>query len=240
MQVGASSRCSSQLRDWNLHVLCLLYWQAGFFTLVPTGKPHCIRYIAKLTHFPENILLRTTPSIFLELLWSGMRKGFTVWFWITMHGWQSRYWPGPLSSGGSAGLGDSPVFKVGSLSWLCGRPQYLTSRASLQVTWETASFPQGQWPQRGRRNPLHQVWLGHTLSFSHVYSLEMNTNCTLSGEDLGSNVWREECGRHRDFKTIKYRKTLRSAEQSIFWVCFLYSSTSSKLPLNNILSNSTL
>ena len=45
-----------------------------------------------------------------------------------------------------------------------GKPQHLTTWSSVQVAWETASFPQGQWIQTGRRKPPHQVWVCHTVT----------------------------------------------------------------------------
>ena len=35
-------------QGWNLHLLCLLYWQAGSLPLAPPGKPNIILYTIRI------------------------------------------------------------------------------------------------------------------------------------------------------------------------------------------------
>lgn len=106
----------------------------------------------------------------------------------------------------SAGL--EALFQVGSLSWLWGRPQHLTTWASLQLARETASFFRGQWPQTGRRKPPQQAWICHTVTSVMCNHEKLSLkSCTLSSEDSSFNIWREVEGVVDFPKTITYRKT---------------------------------
>ena len=142
--------CVSCIGRWLPHHLC------------PRGR-HCTRHIVQINKFPrKHIGVGQHPSMFWELLWVRSEEG------ASLSGSESRCMGG--SQGADLGhchldaqLGWRLCFQAGSLSWLCGEAS-VPDQLGISAGWETARFPQGQWPQRGRRKPPHQVWLGHSLS----------------------------------------------------------------------------
>ena len=185
-----------QTQGSNLPVLCLLHWQAGsLFTTSTKWDAHYIRYIVLINKFSrKHIGLRQYTSIFLELLWVKNKERASLASYVSLclggnwvMAWATVTWTLSWAGGFASKLAHSLSFR--------GRPQHLTTWSSAQVAWEISSFPQGQWQQTGRRKPPQQVWVCHTVT-SVMGNHEKWSLSPGHSEDLGSNIWREECGRH--------------------------------------------
>ena len=155
-----------------------------------------MRHIAQINKFPrKHIGVRQHPSESSESsCGSRTRKGLHclvlnhyAWVAARVLTWATVTWMLSWAGGFASKLAHSPGF--------VGRPQYLTSWASPQVERQLA-FLRASDPREGGGS-LHTWYnLVTHCPVRHVWSLETDAkSCTLSGEDLGSNIWREECGR---------------------------------------------